>query len=142
MTMLALVVAGGERLCAVLEPRARWRSRIPVEEHPMGRVVIACYRPKPGQHAALLALMRSHVATLRSLDLVTARAPIAMQARDGTIVEVFEWASPQAIEAAHSHPDVLKMWEAYNAVCDYIPVAQVPEAAQLFAEFTPVEVPA
>jgi hypothetical protein len=62
-----------------------------------------------------------------------------MQAKDGTFVEVFEWASAQAIEAAHSHPAVLKMWEEYGRVCDYVPVGQVAEASQLFSEFTPLE---
>jgi hypothetical protein len=33
-----------------------------------------------------------------------------MQASDGTIVEVFELASADAIQAAHGHPAVLKMW--------------------------------
>jgi hypothetical protein len=32
------------------------------------------------------------------------------------------------------------MWEEYGKVCDYVPVGQVPEASQLFSEFTPVEV--
>jgi hypothetical protein len=32
------------------------------------------------------------------------------------------------------------MWEAYGKVCDYVPIAQVPEASQMFSEFTPVEV--
>jgi hypothetical protein len=103
----------------------------------MGRVVIACYKPKPGQEEALKALIADHVATLRSIELVTDRVPIAMEASDGTIVEVFEWASPDALQSAHSHPVVLRMWEEYGRVCDYIPVAQVPEAAQLFSEFTP-----
>jgi hypothetical protein len=31
------------------------------------------------------------------------------------------------------------MWEQYAAVCDYVPIAQVPEAAQMFAEFSPLE---
>ena len=39
----------------------------------MGRTVIACYRPKPGQDAALHALARTHVPTLRSIGLVTDR---------------------------------------------------------------------
>lgn len=106
----------------------------------MGRVVISCYRPKPGQQAALDALMRTHVKTLRSVGLVTDRAPITMQAKDGTYVEVFEWMSSEAIAAAHSNPVVLDMWEAYGKACDYIPVAQVPEALQMFSEFTPVQV--
>jgi hypothetical protein len=106
----------------------------------MGRIVIACYRPKAGQHDALRALVREHVATLRSIGLVTNRPPIAMEAQDGTIVEVFEWASADAIKAAHAHPVVHRMWEEYGKVCDYVPVGQVPEASQLFAEFTPVAV--
>lgn len=106
----------------------------------MGRVVIACYRPKPGRQQALRQLMRSHVSTLRSAALVTSRAPITMEAADGTIVEVFEWASADAIKAAHEHPTVLEMWEQFAEVCDYLPIGQVPEATQLFSEFTPVEV--
>ena len=106
----------------------------------MSRIVIACYRAKAGQQDALRGLIRDHVATLRAIGLATARAPIAMEAADGTILEVFEWVSADAIQAAHGHPTVLKMWEAFGAVCDYIPVAQVPEASQLFSDFTPIEV--
>jgi hypothetical protein len=108
----------------------------------MTRIVIACYRPKPGQQEALRALMQTHVATLRSLGLATKRAPITMQAKDGSFIEVFEWASADAIQAAHSHPVVLKMWEEYGKVCDYVPVSQMAEASQLFSDFTPVHVDA
>ena len=62
-----------------------------------------------------------------------------MEAGDGTLIEVFEWRSPAAIEAAHTNPRVLAMWERYAQVCDYVPVGTVPEAAELFAEFTPLE---
>jgi len=108
----------------------------------MGRVVIACYRPKAGQQDALRALVRTHVATLRSVDLVTERVPITMEAEDGTIVEVFEWRSVEATEAAHKNPVVLKMWEEFGNACDMIPIAQVPEAAQMFSEFAPFDVAA
>jgi hypothetical protein len=84
--------------------------------------------------------MLTHVATLRSIGLVTSRAPITMRATDGSFVEVFEWASPDAIRAAHTHPVVLAMWEEYGKVCDYVPVGSLAEAAQLFSEFSPVEV--
>jgi hypothetical protein len=105
----------------------------------MGRVVISCYRPKPGQQEALRGLMRTHVSTLRTAGLLTDRVPITVEAKDGTFVEIFEWASPEAIQAAHNHPVVLRMWEAYGQVCEYIPIAQVPEASQLFSEFTPFD---
>lgn len=105
-----------------------------------GRVVIACYRPKAGREEALGALVRRHFATLRSAGLVSDRVSITMQAADGTFIEVFEWASREAIEAAHRHPAVQKMWAAFGEVCDYVPVSEVPESTQLFSEFTPIEV--
>jgi 3-methyladenine DNA glycosylase AlkD len=74
----------------------------------MGRIVIACYRPKPGRQDALRVMLQHHVVTLRSLGMVTDRPPITMEAADGTFVEVFEWASREAIDAAHGHPVVLE----------------------------------
>jgi hypothetical protein len=106
----------------------------------MGRIVISCYRPKPGQQDALRALIQTHVATLRSVDLVTDRVPITMEAADGTVIEVFEWVSDEAIQSAHGNPVVLRMWDEYGKVCDYIPISQVPEAAQMFSNFTPLTV--
>ncbi len=114
------------------------KVRIDSEGEIMGRIVIAGYKPKAGMQEELRVLMREHRSTLRSQDLVAARESIMMEAKDGTIIEVFEWKSREAIEAAHSNPVVLRMWERYATVCDYIPVAQVEEAGQLFSEFTPL----
>jgi hypothetical protein len=105
----------------------------------MGRIVIVGYRPKSGQQEALRRLILDHVATLRSERLVTDRVPITMQAQDGTVVEVFEWASSAAIERAHTNPAVLRMWGHFSEVCDYVPIGQVAEAANLFSEFTPID---
>jgi hypothetical protein len=107
----------------------------------MGRIVISCYKPKTGKEKALKALIVDHVPTLSRIGLVTDRVPILMEAKDGTLIEVFEWASPEAIQAAHTHPAVLRMWEEYGKVCDVIPVGQVAEAAQLFSEFAPFTAP-
>ena len=106
----------------------------------MGRIVIACYKPKPGQAQALKELMQVHFSLLKSQRLVTKRDSILMEASDGTIIEVFEWVSKEAIEAAHDNPVIAEMWEQYSRVCDYIPVGDVPEAGQLFSEFTPIDV--
>ena len=35
----------------------------------MGSIVIACYKPRPGQEEALLALVRDHLAPLRAENL-------------------------------------------------------------------------
>lgn len=106
----------------------------------MGRIVIVAYRPKPGREAALEALMRRHYERLHHEGLVTDRTPVLMRAGDGTIVEVFEWRSKEAMERAHDNPRVQKMWAEYGETCEYVPLAEVPETRQLFAEFAPLGV--
>mgnify|MGYP000984773350 CR=1 FL=1 len=104
----------------------------------MGRIVIAAYRPKPGREKALENLAREHHARLHAEGLVTDRAPVLMRAGDGTVLEVFEWVSAAAIASAHDNLAVRRMWDEYAEVCDYVPLAQVPEAIELFAEFEPL----
>ena len=104
----------------------------------MGVIVIACYRPKPGKDAQLEALTLEHVSTLRGLGLATPRAPIVARSKDGTIVEMFEWTSQEAIENAHEQPEVVKMWQRYGEVCDYVKVADLPEAGDMWASFVPL----
>ena len=110
----------------------------PCREKPLrlGRVVIACYVPKRGREGDLHALARTHVPRLRAEGLVTDRAPILALAADGTVVEVFEWVSEEAIASAHQNAAVRVMWDEYEEVCTYLPIAQVPEAAGLFCEHT------
>lgn len=102
------------------------------------KIVIVAYRPFPGKEEQLKELMKTHVEILRKEGLVSARQSIVMQAKDATIVEVFGWNSAEALEAAHSNPVVLKMWEEYSKVCDYVPLKELNEAHNLFSEFIPV----
>ncbi len=104
----------------------------------MGDMVIVAYRPNPGCEEALLALTREHVPILRALGLATDRAPLALRAKDGVIVEVFEW-RPGAIAKAHDNPEVLAMWRRYDAVCEYMPLKDLSEAKDLFAQFEPID---
>lgn len=104
-----------------------------------GVCVIVAYKPKAGKENELLELVRGRVPTLRKEGLATDRAPIIMRTRDGTIVEVSEWKSREAIEAAHRNPNVLAMWEQFFAVCDCVPLKTLPEAEEMFAGFEPVE---
>jgi mevalonate pyrophosphate decarboxylase len=104
----------------------------------MGLITIACYRPKPGKAEGLKELMKTHLLRLRAEGLVTGRESIIMEAADGTIVEVFEWLSHQAIQNAHTNPAVLKMWGEYGEVCDYVNLNSIAESADMFAGFKPV----
>jgi quinol monooxygenase YgiN len=105
----------------------------------MSVMVIVAYRPRPGKEALLLELTKEHVPILRAQGLATERPVQAMRAADGTIIEVFEWKSQAAIDAAHTNPEVLKLWGRYAEACEYIPLNQVKECSDMFAGFAPVE---
>ena len=104
----------------------------------MGSIVIAVYRPNKGHESELKKLVVEHVPRLRKLGYATSRAPIAMQAADGTILEVFEWVSKASIESAHNDPKVHAMWDEFNKVCTYHPVNEVDECRNIFPRFEPL----
>ena len=100
-------------------------------------IVIAVYRPKEGKTAELEALVREHLPILLSQDLVTTRPSIMMRAKDGTIVEVFEWKSAKAIEGAHTNPVVVEMWNRFGEACTYQKLVDLEESQQQWAGFEP-----
>ena len=101
-------------------------------------IVIAAYKPKPGKYEDLLQLTREHVALLRAEGLATNHPVTTCRSKDGTVVEVFEWA-PGGVERAHTNPVVLKLWERYAAACDIVPLISLPEVSNMFASFTPID---
>ena len=104
----------------------------------MGSISVACYKPKPGCEQALLDLVGNHLPPLREQGLVTARPPIVMRTADGTIVEIFEWASQEAIAGAHKNPAVLDLWKRFEAVCTYETPSNLAEFQNMFAHFEAV----
>ena len=72
---------------------------------------------------------------LKTQNLVTDRAPIIMKAADGSIIEVFEWKSADAIKEAHQNKVVLELWERFSQVCDYEIPVNVKEFQGLFWQF-------
>ena len=107
----------------------------------MGSIVICGYLPKADQAAAFEQVLATHAKVLREQGLVTKRPFVAMKNEAGQYLEVFEWTSSAAIEAAHSNSAVQDLWGAFAAVCTYIPPAEVATLGELFAEFTPVDLP-
>jgi hypothetical protein len=104
----------------------------------MGSISVACYKPRPGCEQALLDLIRNHLPPLRAEGLVTDRTPITMRAADGTIIEIFEWVSQEAIAGAHKNPAVLDLWKRFEGVCWYETPSNLPEFQNMFAHFEPV----
>jgi antibiotic biosynthesis monooxygenase len=108
--------------------------------HVSGVIVIVAYKPKPGKKSEeVLAIVRRRMPLLRGEGLVTERVPTIVRGRDGTIIEVSEWKSQAAIDAAHKNPNVLGFWNEMFAVCECVPLKTLPEAEEVFAGFAPME---
>ena len=107
-------------------------------KHAGSILVICAYKPKPGKEAELLDVVKTHVAILQECGLATKRTESVMKAANGTIVEVFEWASSAAIAEAHKHPRVLEMWGKFNDCSDPVTVGDLDEAKHIYSDFTPV----
>jgi hypothetical protein len=104
----------------------------------MGSISVACYKPRPGREQALLDLVRGHLPPLRAEGLVTEREPIVMRSADGTIIEVFEWVSREAIAGAHTNPVVLDLWKRFEAACWFETPSNLAEFQNMFAHFEPL----
>lgn len=98
--------------------------------------VIAAYRPKPGKDEEVRKLMREHRQALADARLVTNKVPLILRARsDGTLVEIFEWASAKAADKAHRHAPVRALWNKLAAVADFVALSDIAEAGKAFSHF-------
>ena len=102
------------------------------------QIVFALYRPRDGKDNELKKLIAEHIPALRKLDLVTDREPVLMRSENGTYIEVFEWASPEAADLAHQHPEVAKVWEKMAKIADLPPLESLKEISDRFPHFQPV----
>lgn len=93
------------------------------------------YKPKAGQEKILMDLVKKHLPTLRELGLATNRENYVAKSTDGRIIEVFEWVSAQAVNAAHQHPAVSDIWEKMALVADFLPMNSLPEGNAPFVDF-------
>ena len=85
-------------------------------------IVICTFRVKQGSEEQLLKLCREHDATLRQLALAVDEPAQIYHGADERglpfVVQIFSWASADAVRAAHNHPEVMKLWEAMEPLCE------------------------
>jgi|SRR3569833_1001669 len=98
-------------------------------------LAIATYRPKPGNEEAFMELVEKHLPALRSLGLATDKESYLAKGKDGTIIEVFEWTSINAIRAAHQHPAISVIWEKMIMIGEFPPLATLDETQRAFPGF-------
>ena len=93
------------------------------------------YKPKPGKQDELMKIVQKHVPLLKKYELITERPAILARSGDGTIIEIFEWLSDGAKDAAHQHPAIAQLWEAMAPVADFPAMKDLPEAQRPFPNF-------
>ncbi|QKJ31192.1 hypothetical protein HQ865_15985 [Mucilaginibacter mali] len=98
-------------------------------------MAMATYKAKPGNEAALMQLVEKHLPALRELGLATDKTNYVAQAKDGTIIEVFEWTSTSAISAAHQHPAISAIWEKMILIGEFPPISTLAETQRPFPGF-------
>lgn len=101
-------------------------------------IVFALYKPHAGKDAELLSLVQRHYPTLRKYELVTDRMPILSRSANGTIIEVFEWVDGAAHKKAHEHPEIAAIWERMDVIGEMPKLGTLPECAETFPHFEPV----
>ncbi|MBS1518289.1 MAG: antibiotic biosynthesis monooxygenase [Bacteroidetes bacterium] len=105
----------------------------------MGVIVITCFKPKEGMENELLEVIKDHIPVLRKEGLVTDRICHVMRSSNGSILEVFEWKSQEAIENAHKNERVLELWKRFEKACTYEKLSSLEESNMMFPGFEPVE---
>jgi quinol monooxygenase YgiN len=101
-------------------------------------VFMALYRPKEGKAEELKNVLENHIPTLREEGLITSREPLQLQAADGTIIEIAEWNSKEAMEKAHMTPSVQTIWDEISELAELTNLSSLEEANELFPNFKPL----
>jgi hypothetical protein len=105
----------------------------------MGRISIAAFKPHPGKEQDLLGVISDRLPLLRRLGLATDRPHVLMRSRDGVMISVSEWASDDAIAAAHQSPEVHALWGRFAACSDYVKLDSLAECHEDFATFDVID---
>ena len=101
----------------------------------MGIIVTACFKPNEGKTDELLEVMSGHLPLVQSKGLATERDSMRMISLDGTVIEIFEWASEEASQKAHVDEDVQKIWGRLGEIAEYVPIGGLEEAVHPFSGF-------
>ena len=74
--------------------------------------VVCTFRVRAGSEEEFTRMLERHWPTLRDLGLATSRPPLHFQGSeqrsdDPIFFHIFDWASAEAVETAHEHPEVM-----------------------------------
>ena len=102
-------------------------------------IVFAIYKPHENKENELKKLIAKHIPILKSNKLITDREPVLVQSKNGIYIEIFEWKSNDAVEEAHENPEVQKLWDEMEKVCDFTNLESIEEVREYFPQFKPIK---
>ena len=102
----------------------------------ISEIVFAIYKPHENNEHELKELISKHVPILKTNNLITDRESILAQSNNGNYIEIFEWKSNDAIEEAHKNPEIQKLWDEMEKVCDFTNLESIEEVKDYFPQFT------
>ncbi|HYD20926.1 MAG TPA: hypothetical protein VEB40_05575 [Flavipsychrobacter sp.] len=101
----------------------------------MKKLAFAMYKPREGKAEELMDILKIHIPTLKEYDLITDKEPFTVLSENGTVIEIFEWASQEAIDLAHEHPAIRTIWGKMGPICDFVSMKDLPESQNAFPSF-------
>ncbi|WP_226536703.1 hypothetical protein [Fictibacillus halophilus] len=100
-------------------------------------ITMALYQPHEGKEEQLNEVLKKHIKTLDAENLITSREPIRAVSADGTVIEIFEWRSEQAKDAAHESQVVMKVWNDIMEIAEIKSLSSLEESKHPFPNFMP-----
>lgn len=98
-------------------------------------MAFAMYKPNEGKADELKEILKNHLPQLREYGLISDRDTYTIQSEDGTIIEIFEWASEEAKATAHRHPATMQLWGQMMNICTFPAMMDMPESGKSFPNF-------
>jgi hypothetical protein len=105
----------------------------------MGRILVVVYKPFRGKEGDVLDVIGHHMPVLRAEGLATDRKPILMRSDDGSIIEIFEARSAEAIQQAAYNTKIQELWMAMGRISEFIKPTEVQEFQTLFSQFESID---
>jgi len=101
----------------------------------MSILAIATYKPKTGRENDFLKLLTNHIPTLHSEKLISSKDNYVMHSKNGTIIEIFEWLSREAVDKAYETQCYGSFWQQIGERADVVSLNSLEETGQPFAGF-------
>ena len=101
----------------------------------MSKIASVVYKPRKDKDQELFDSLLVNIPIMRKLGLVTSREQIIAKAKDGCLIQIFEWIGEESEEQAMAHPVVQEMWMKVAKISDFQRPMSVAEFQEQLSKF-------